>query len=119
MSGRSRESGEPVPSRIDSARWPTRSSGCHRPVLDLLGGLEDPRTGNAQLHDFPDLLMTAPCTVPGGGQTAADMARFAGAKEAYLRGFLNMACPAAIPSRACSGCSIRRHSAPGSGASVW
>ncbi|HET8996624.1 MAG TPA: ISAs1 family transposase [Acetobacteraceae bacterium] len=58
--------------------------------------LEDPRTGNAQLHDFHDLLMIALCTVLCGGQTATDMALFARAKETYLRGFLKL--PAGLPS---------------------
>ncbi|MGC8478069.1 MAG: transposase family protein, partial [Acetobacteraceae bacterium] len=58
--------------------------------------LEGPRTGNAQLHDFHDLLMIALCTVLCGGQTATDMALFARAKETYLRGFLKL--PAGLPS---------------------
>ena len=52
--------------------------------------LEDPRTGNAALHDFHELLMIALCTVLCGGQSAVDMARFARAKEAFLRGFLKL-----------------------------
>jgi predicted transposase YbfD/YdcC len=52
--------------------------------------LEDPRTGNAGLHDFHDLLMIALCTVLCGGQSAVDMARFAQAKEGFLRGFLKL-----------------------------
>jgi len=52
--------------------------------------LEDPRTGNAGLHDFHDLLMIALCTVLCGGQSAMDMARFARAKEGFLRGFLTL-----------------------------
>ena len=51
-------------------------------------GLEDPRTGNAALHDFHDLLMIALCTVLCGGQNATDMAEFAKAKEKFLREFL-------------------------------
>jgi DDE_Tnp_1-associated len=47
--------------------------------------LEDPRTGNAALHDFHELLMIALCTVLCGGQSAMDMARFARAKEGVLR----------------------------------
>ena len=39
-----------------------------------LEGLKDPRTGNAGLHDFHELLMIALCTVLCGGQGAADMA---------------------------------------------
>ena len=52
--------------------------------------LEDPRTGNAGLHDFHELLMIALCTVLGGGQGAVDMALFAKAKEPFLRGFLKL-----------------------------
>lgn len=53
-------------------------------------GLEDPRTGNAGLHDFHELLMIALCTVLCGGQGAVDMALFAKSKEPFLRGFLNL-----------------------------
>jgi predicted transposase YbfD/YdcC len=54
-------------------------------------GLEDPRRGNAALHDFHELLMIALCCVPCGGQGAVDMALFAEAKEPFLRGFLTLA----------------------------
>jgi predicted transposase YbfD/YdcC len=54
-------------------------------------GLEDPRTGNAALHDFHELLMIALCAVLCGGQGAVDMALFAKAKEPFLRGFLRLA----------------------------
>ena len=54
-------------------------------------GLEDPRTGNAGLHDFHELLMIALCAVLCGGQGAVDMALFARAKEPFLRGFLKLA----------------------------
>src|SRR3954464_11868545 len=40
---------------------------------DCWEGLEDPRTGNAGLHDFHELLMIALCTVLCGGQSAVDM----------------------------------------------
>jgi hypothetical protein len=50
-------------------------------------GLDDPRTGNAALHEFHDLLMIALCTVLCSGQNATDMAAFAKAKEPLLRGF--------------------------------
>ena len=53
-------------------------------------GLEDPRTGNAALHEFHELLMIALCTVLCGGQNATDMAEFAKAKEPFLRGFLSL-----------------------------
>ena len=54
-------------------------------------GVEDPRTGNAALHDFHELLMIALCAVLSGGQGAVDMALFAKAKEPFLRGFLKLA----------------------------
>jgi len=53
-------------------------------------GLEDPRTGNAALHGFYELLMIALCTTLCGGQSAVDMALFARAKEPFLRGFLKL-----------------------------
>jgi predicted transposase YbfD/YdcC len=53
-------------------------------------GLEDPRRGNAELHDLYELLMIALCTVLCGGQTAVDMQLFAKAKEGFLRGFLKL-----------------------------
>jgi predicted transposase YbfD/YdcC len=59
-------------------------------------GLEDPRTGNATLHDLHDLLMIALCSVVCGGENATDMAAFAQAKEPLLRGFLRL--PNGIPS---------------------
>lgn len=52
--------------------------------------LEDPRSGNAALHDFYELLMIALCTVLCGGQGAVDMALFARAKEPFLRGLLKL-----------------------------
>jgi predicted transposase YbfD/YdcC len=53
-------------------------------------GLKDPRTGNAGLHDLHELLFIALCTVLSGGRGATDMARFAAAKEPFLRGFLKL-----------------------------
>ena len=52
--------------------------------------LEDPRSGNAALHDFHALLIIALCTVLCGGQGAVDMALFARAKEPFLREFLDL-----------------------------
>jgi len=57
---------------------------------DWWEGLEDPRSGNARLHDFHELLLIALCAVLCGGQGAWDMALFAKAKEPYLRGFLKL-----------------------------
>jgi len=53
-------------------------------------GLDDPRSGNAALHDFHELLLIALCAVLSGGQGAVDMALFAKAKEPFLRGFLKL-----------------------------
>jgi len=53
-------------------------------------GLEDPRTGNAGLHDFYELLFIALCAMLCGGQGAVDMALFAKAKEPFLRGVLRL-----------------------------
>jgi predicted transposase YbfD/YdcC len=53
-------------------------------------GLEDPRSGNAALHDFHELLVIALCAVLCGGQGAVDMALFAREKEPFLRGFLDL-----------------------------
>ena len=53
-------------------------------------GLEDPRSGNAGLHDFHELLVIALCAVLSGGQGAVDMALFAKTKEPFLRGFLKL-----------------------------
>ncbi len=53
--------------------------------------LDDPRSGNAALHDFYELLIIALCAVLCGGQSAVEMALFAEAKEPFLRGFLRLA----------------------------
>jgi len=51
-------------------------------------GLEDPRSGNAALHDFHELLLIALCAVLSGAKGAVDMALYAETKEAFLRSFL-------------------------------
>jgi hypothetical protein len=53
-------------------------------------GLDDPRTGNAALHDFHEMLAIALCAVLRGGRGAVDMALFAHSKEPFLRGFLKL-----------------------------
>jgi predicted transposase YbfD/YdcC len=52
--------------------------------------LEDPRSGNAALHDFHTLLIIALCTTLCGGQGAVDMALFARAKEPFLRAVVDL-----------------------------
>ncbi len=53
-------------------------------------GLDDPRTGNAALHDFHEILAIALCAVLCGGQGSVDMGLFAKSKEPFLRGFLKL-----------------------------
>ena len=52
--------------------------------------LEDPGHGNAELHDFHELLAIALCCVLRGGQGPTNMALFARAKEPFLRSFLTL-----------------------------
>lgn len=52
--------------------------------------LDDPRSGNAGLHDLVEIMVIALCTVLCGGQYASDMALFAREKEAFLRQFLKL-----------------------------
>jgi hypothetical protein len=54
-------------------------------------GLEDPRQGNAWLHDLHELLVIALCCVLCGGQGAVNVALFAEAKEPFLRSVLQLA----------------------------
>ena len=78
---------------VDSTSWCVTTMGEEglEQFAECWEGLEDPRTGNAGLHDFHELLMIALCTVLCGGQGAVDMALFARSKEAFLRGFLKLA----------------------------
>lgn len=62
----------------------------HGRLRNLLRRAEDPRTGNAALHHFYDLLIIALCTVLASGENATDMAECAKAKEPFLRGFLGL-----------------------------
>ncbi len=67
--------------------------------------LDDPRAGNAGLHDFHELLFIALCPVLRGGHGAVDMVLFAKSKEPFppatrgasLRGVLTLA--NGVPSR--------------------
>lgn len=58
--------------------------------IECWDGLDDPRTGNAGLHDFHEILVIALCAVLCGGQGSVDMGLFAKAKEPFLRGFLKL-----------------------------
>src|SRR5664279_5272220 len=58
--------------------------------IECWDGLDDPRTGNAALHDFHEILAIAICAVLCGGQGSVDMGLFAKSKEPFLRGFLKL-----------------------------
>src|SRR5260370_12832941 len=58
--------------------------------IECWEGLDDPRTGNAALHDFHEILAIAMCAVLCGGQGSVDMGLFAKSKEPFLRGFLRL-----------------------------
>ena len=58
--------------------------------IECWEGLDDPRTGNAALHDFHEILTIAICAVLCGGQGSVDMGLFAKSKEPFLRGFLKL-----------------------------
>ena len=58
--------------------------------IECWEGLDDPRTGNAALHDFHEILAIAMCAVLCGAQGSVDMGLFAKSKEPFLRGFLKL-----------------------------
>src|ERR1700686_3309058 len=58
--------------------------------IECWEGLDAPRTGNAALHDFHEILAIAMCAVLCGGQGSVDMGLFAKSKETFLRGFLKL-----------------------------
>lgn len=57
---------------MDSTRWLVMPWGYAvlEEFVACWEGLEDPRNGNAALHDFHELLMIALCAVLSGGQGA-------------------------------------------------
>jgi predicted transposase YbfD/YdcC len=52
--------------------------------------LKDPRGRTSRRHDLMDILTIALCAVLSGGHTVVDMARFAEAKQDFLRRFLDL-----------------------------
>lgn len=58
--------------------------------------LEDPRTGNATLHRFHDILTIALCAAIAGADSWTAVARFARAKQRWLEGLLGL--PSGVPS---------------------
>ena len=65
-------------------------------LVELLGGLDDPRALDGRRHRLGDILVIAFCTVLCGQEEFTAMARFGQEKEAWLRGFLEL--PGGIPS---------------------
>ncbi len=59
-------------------------------VAACFGEFEDPRSGNAMLHDLLEILLIALATFPCGGGNCVDMADFAKEKEDFLRDFLSL-----------------------------
>jgi predicted transposase YbfD/YdcC len=57
---------------------------------EYFGELSDPRGRPSRRHDLMEILTIALCAVLSGGHTAVDMARFAEAKQDFLRGFLEL-----------------------------
>jgi predicted transposase YbfD/YdcC len=59
-------------------------------LKEYFADLTDPRGSISRRHDLLEILTIALCAVLSGGQTAVDMARFAEAKEDFLRRFLKL-----------------------------
>ena len=59
-------------------------------LLELLGGVPDPRTGNAQRHGLLDILVIALAASVCGAETCVDFAEFAEDREVLLREFLSL-----------------------------
>lgn len=55
---------------------------------ECFSGLSDPRTGNAQRHDFLELLIIARLATLSGAESCVDFEVFARSKEGFLREFL-------------------------------
>ncbi len=59
-------------------------------LLAILGSVPDPRTGNAQRHELPDMLVIALAAWFCGAETGVDFAEFAEDREVLLREFLSL-----------------------------
>ena len=59
-------------------------------LRQIFNGVEDPRTSNATLHDFHEMLTIAVLSSLCGGQTCVDMADFARNNEEFLRRFMRL-----------------------------
>ena len=66
------------------------------PLLDHFQDLEDPRWDRYKLHKLDDLLFITICAVICGADGWEDIEAFAHAKEAWLRGYLEL--PGGVPS---------------------
>ena len=59
-------------------------------VLEILGAVPDPRTGNAQRHGLLDILVIALAASVCGAESCVDFAEFAEDRELLLREFLSL-----------------------------
>jgi predicted transposase YbfD/YdcC len=59
-------------------------------LVEYLGEIEDPRTGNGKRHDLVEVLVIAICAIFAEVEGFEDMAEWARVKEAWLRGFLRL-----------------------------
>lgn len=60
-------------------------------LLEVLGSVPDPRTGNAQRHELLDMLVIALAASVCGAESCVDFAEFAEDRELLLREFLSLA----------------------------
>ena len=60
-------------------------------LLLVFQDVEDPRTGNAKLHDLHEALVLALLSMLAGGRTCVDMEDFGCGAESWLRTFLTLA----------------------------
>jgi predicted transposase YbfD/YdcC len=65
-------------------------------IIEHFGGLPDPRTGNAKVHIFLEILILAICGVICGADGWSDIELFGKNKKAWLKTFLKL--PKGIPS---------------------
>lgn len=59
-------------------------------LLEILGSVRDPRTGNAQRHGLVDMLVIALSASVCGAESCVDFAEFAEDRELLLREFLSL-----------------------------
>src|SRR3954452_8369117 len=61
------------------------------PLVDAFADLPDPRVERCKKHRLSDILVIAVCAVVCGADSFEEIERFGEAKEAWLKGFLDLA----------------------------